>query len=150
MYGGRQFATYDQGWISWFCQQAIEIEKGILKEPFTISGTGKQVRDVLHVDDIVSLYFRTIEKIDQAKGEVFNIGGGMENSLSLIELFQLLEKELGIEMQYKRLPWRESDQRIFVANITKIKNKVKWEPVVDKIQGIRITIHWINELLSKQ
>ena len=53
-------------------------------------------------------------------------------------------------MEYKKLPWRESDQRIFVANITKIKNKVKWEPLVDKIQGIRITIHWINELLSKQ
>lgn len=150
IYGERQFATYDQGWIAWFCQKALEIEKGILKEPFTIAGTGKQVRDVLYVDDLVSLYFITIEKIDQAKGEVFNIGGGMVNSLSLIELFRILEKELSIIMTYKRLPRRESDQRIFVANITKIKNKVKWEPKIDKLQGIRIILHWINELLLKK
>jgi CDP-paratose 2-epimerase len=149
MYGGRQFATYDQGWIGWFCQQAIEIEKGILKEPFTISGTGKQVRDVLHADDVVSLYFRTVENIDQAKGEAFNIGGGITNSLSLIELFNILEDELGIRMDFQKLPWRESDQKIFVANITKIKKRVSWEPKIDKIKGIKATIKWTKEQLSK-
>ena len=75
MYGGRQFASFDQGWIGWFCLKAIEVQKRKSKVPFTISGTGKQVRDVLHAEDIVSLYFKTVERIDQVAGQVFNIGG---------------------------------------------------------------------------
>lgn len=85
MYGGRQFATYDQGWIGWFCQKAIETKKGVLKEPFTISGNGKQVRDILYIKDVVELYFKTIEKAEEVKGEAFSIGG-MENGISLFKL----------------------------------------------------------------
>ena len=146
IYGGRQFPTYDQGWIGWFCKKAIEIKAGVLKGQFSISGTGKQLRDVLHADDLVSLYFQIIDNIDKVKGEVFNIGGGIENSLSLIELFNLFENELNIKMEYKKLPWRQSDQKVFVADLTNIKSKVKWEPKIDKIQGIKKTMHWINEL----
>ena len=90
MYGGRQFATYDQGWIGWFCQKAVEASKGRIKEPFTISGTGKQVRDVLHADDMKQLYIAAINNIQQAKGHAFNIGGGIDCSLSLLELFAFL------------------------------------------------------------
>lgn len=146
MYGGRQFATYDQGWIGWFCQQAVNIKEGSLQDLFTISGTGKQVRDVLHSDDVVSLYFSAVENIDKIKGKVFNIGGTMENSLSLIELFALLEREMGIEMQYKQLPWRESDQKVFVADISKVTNRLGWKPEVDKILGIKKIIDWIYSL----
>mgnify|MGYP001170330583 CR=1 FL=1 len=145
MYGGRQFATYDQGWIGWFCQKAIDIQLNVQKEPFTISGDGKQVRDVLHSSDIVSLYFKTIENIDSTKGEAFNIGGGMTNSLSLLELFDLLEKELNIKMKYKYLPWRESDQKFFVANLSKIRKKVKWEPKISKESGIIDYLKWLKE-----
>lgn len=99
MYGSNQHATYDQGWIGWFCQKALEIKNHTLQKPFTISGTGKQVRDVLHGEDVVNLYF-TAKDIDKAYGEVFNIGGGIENSLSLLELFDLLENKLDIEMTY--------------------------------------------------
>ena len=81
MYGGRQFATYDQGWVGWFCQKTIETSKGLLKEPFVISGTGKQVRDVLHADDMKRLYIAAVNYIDNASGQEFNIGGGIENSL---------------------------------------------------------------------
>ncbi len=77
MYGGRQFATYDQGWVGWFCQKAVETKGGILREPFTISGTGKQVRDVLHADDMRSLYLSAVQNIKGAKGQAFNIGGGI-------------------------------------------------------------------------
>lgn len=143
MYGGRQFATYDQGWIGWFCQKALEIKRGKLKEPFTISGNGKQVRDVLYVDDLVSLYLQSIEKIDLAKGQVFNIGGGINNSLSLLELFSLLESELEITMDYISIPPRESDQRVFIADISKAKRILKWEPKVDKCQGIKKMIDWL-------
>ncbi|MCD6168226.1 MAG: GDP-mannose 4,6-dehydratase [Caldisericia bacterium] len=145
MYGGRQFATYDQGWIGWFCQKAIETKKGILKEPFTISGDGKQVRDVLNSDDVIRLYFDTVEKIEQAKGKAFNIGGGMENSLSLLELFDFLERELDLRLQYTKLPWRASDQKVFVANIEKARKLIGWEPKVDKFTGIRKMLKWIQE-----
>lgn len=121
MYGSNQHATYDQGWIGWFCQKALEIKNGTLKEPFTISGTGKQVRDVLHGEDIVNLYF-SAKDVEKAYGQAFNIGGGINNSLSLLELFKLLEQKLGIKMQYTQLPWRESDQKVFVADINKAAN----------------------------
>jgi CDP-paratose 2-epimerase len=125
MYGGRQFATYDQGWIGWFCQKAIETESGKLKEEFTVSGNGKQVRDVLHADDMITLYYKAIEHIESAKGQAFNIGGGMDNSLSLLELFDYLNEKLSINMSYKKLPVRSSDQKVFVADICKAKNILK-------------------------
>lgn len=150
MYGGRQFATYDQGWIGWFCLKAIEIKKGLLKEPFTIHGNGKQVRDVLYADDMIELYFKTVENIEKAKGEAFNIGGGMENSLSLLELFSILEKELDIKMRYKKLPWRESDQKVFVADIKRVKKKISWKPIISKHIGIKKMLKWIDMYYSSK
>jgi CDP-paratose 2-epimerase len=144
MFGGRQFSTYDQGWIGWFCKKAIEIKNNEI-ESFTINGNGKQVRDVLYADDVVDLYFKTIDNIDKTKGNVYNIGGGMENSLSLLELFEILENELNIKMKYEKLPWRESDQKIFVADTTKIKKDTNWSPRIDKLQGIRKMLEWIEE-----
>jgi len=91
MYGGRQFATYDQGWVGWFCEKALEAKEGGVHESFTISGSGKQVRDVLHAEDMKRVYFAALTNIEVAKGQVFNIGGGVENSLSLLELFLMLE-----------------------------------------------------------
>jgi CDP-paratose 2-epimerase len=144
MYGGRQFATYDQGWIGWFCQKALESKKGVLKEPFTISGNGKQVRDVLHAGDMKRLYFAVIEHIDRTKGEVFNIGGGMKNSLSLLELFDFLEKALDVKLSYAKLPPRLSDQKIFVADINKAKSLLGWEAHIDKEHGIRMMLDWLK------
>lgn len=142
MYGGRQFATYDQGWIGWFCQKALEIKNGTLKEPFTISGNGKQVRDVLHAEDMKRLYFAAVEHIDKARGQAFNIGGGMENSLSLLELFNFLEKELDIKMTYTKLPWRKSDQKVFVADTSKANALIQWAPGMNKFSGIRELLDW--------
>jgi CDP-paratose 2-epimerase len=147
MYGGRQYATYDQGWIGWFCQKAVETKRGNLREPITISGTGKQVRDVLYVDDMIAIYFDAVKNIDSAQGQAFNIGGGVKNSLSLMELFLLLEKELDIHLNYINLPPRESDQRVFIANISKAKKYIGWEPMVGIDSGIPKMINWVSELL---
>ncbi|WP_304546532.1 GDP-mannose 4,6-dehydratase [Sulfurimonas microaerophilic] len=144
MFGGRQFATYDQGWLGWFTQKAIEIKTNTLKEPFTISGNGKQVRDLLYASDCVDLYIKASKKIESIKGQAFNIGGGMENSSSLLELFSFLETELDIKMTYTQLPPRESDQRVFVADISKAKALIGWEPKVSKTEGIRKMIQWIQ------
>lgn len=144
MYGNRQFGTYDQGWISWFCQKALEIKKGLLRELFTISGDGKQVRDALFVDDMVDLYFGAVENIEKIKGNAFNIGGGAKNSLSLLELFDILEEKLDIKLKYIQKPWRFSDQKVFIADISKITKMCGWIPSVDKIKGIDKTIEWIS------
>lgn len=144
MYGGRQFATYDQGWIGWFCQKAIEASKGAVNAPFTISGSGKQVRDVLHADDMKSLYMAAVCNIDKARGHAFNIGGGIDNSLSLLELFSLLEKITNTKLTYTQLPVRESDQRVFVADVEKAKNLLDWQPSVSASDGVARMVEWVN------
>ena len=143
MYGGRQFATYDQGWIGWFCQQAAAAQKGANNEPFSISGNGKQVRDVLHADDMISLYFAAVENIVAARGNAFNVGGGIANSLSLLELFRLLEGFSGVQLNYQKLAARESDQRVFVADISKTKKLLGWEPVVSAQDGVGRMFDWV-------
>jgi len=144
MFGGRQFATYDQGWIGWFTQQAINIKNGTQKEPFTISGNGKQVRDIAYASDMIDLYLKASIKIDSIKGQAFNVGGGMSNSSSLLELFSFLESELNIKMNYTQLPVRESDQRVFVSDLTKAKELIGWELKVSKEEGIRKMIEWVS------
>ena len=144
MFGGRQFATYDQGWLGWFATKAIEIEEKQLETAVTISGNGKQVRDLLYVSDTVNLYLQAVNHIEKIKGEAFNIGGGVSNSLSLLELFLLLENKLNITMPYKRLPPREGDQKVFIADISKIKIKTGWQPEVNKEEGIGKMLAWLR------
>ncbi|WP_312687700.1 CDP-paratose 2-epimerase [Kosakonia sp.] len=145
MYGGRQFATYDQGWVGWFCQKAYEIHKGIVS-PFTISGNGKQVRDVLHAEDMVSLYYTALANVGNIRGNAFNVGGTIQNSLSLLELFGILEEHANIEMKYTQLPVRESDQKVFVADITKINKAIGWNPGVSAKDGVQRMYDWTSSL----
>lgn len=142
MYGGRQFATYDQGWVGWFCRKALEKHNHNESEPFTISGNGKQVRDILHADDMVALYYSAVQSADKIAGNVFNIGGGMKQSLSLLELFSILEELLSIKLDYRLLPPRVSDQKVFVADISKIHNAIGWIPIIKAREGIKKMIEW--------
>ena len=150
MYGGRQFATHDQGWVGWFCQKALEAQQEQRAErqvpTFTVSGDGKQVRDVLHAEDVVRLYASAFEHIDRASGRAFNIGGGMQNSLSLRELFTFLEEALGVEMVYEQLPWRFGDQRTFVTDTGQAWECFGWEPVIPYSEGI---IEMLGQLASR-
>ena len=149
MYGGRQFATADQGWIGWFCQMANETRTGGRTEPFTIAGNGKQVRDVLHANDMIPLYFSALHHIDTVAGEVFNIGGGIDNSLSLLELFELLRNEIGQPLLYRKLPPRDCDQRVFVANITKATARLGgWKPQVSAANGVSKMLDWVTKTIS--
>lgn len=139
MFGYRQFATEDQGWIGWFCQKALE------DEPFTISGDGKQVRDILFADDLIRCYYGAAEKIDKIAGEAFNIGGGVENSLSLLELFGFLETTFNKKLDYKETDWRRSDQKVFIADNSKITKYTNWEPEIDKYDGIARMLQWTKK-----
>jgi len=143
MFGGRQFSSHDQGWIGWFCQKAVDIYNNKNREEFTVSGNGKQVRDVLFADDMVNLYYQSIDKIDRIVGNAFNIGGGVSNSLSLLELFHILEEKLSIKMEYSKLPCRSSDQKVFIADLSKINKMVEWEPKINKEVAIRKMLEWV-------
>jgi CDP-paratose 2-epimerase len=145
MYGGRQFATYDQGWIGWFCQKALDMQNP--KSPsFTISGNGKQVRDVLHARDLVQVYIKAAKHIGRCSGQIYNIGGGMANSLSLLELFNLLEGITGYPLRYEKLDWRYGDQKVFVADVSKATKDFEWQPSVTKADGIREMVEWSKEI----
>lgn len=143
IYGGRQFATCEQGWVGWFCRQALAIKNGLSDQPIIISGSGKQVRDILYVTDLNNLYFSAVEKNEQIRGQVFNIGGGKNNSFSLLELFTYLESLLGITIKYQPTNWRISDQKFFVADTSKAKKILAWEPQVNKHQGVKKMTEWL-------
>jgi CDP-paratose 2-epimerase len=152
IYGGRQFASFDQGWIGWFCQKALEQKRaydiGMTPEPFTIAGTGKQVRDILHASDLVNLYQAAFDHRDNLRGEIFNIGGGNGNSLSLLELFGILGDQLAIPpLSYIRTPRRSSDQDCFIADIGKASLSLQWQPGTCKEDGIAEILNWSESLL---
>lgn len=144
MYGSRQFATYDQGWVGWFVEKAIEKYQNPNCDPFTISGNGKQVRDILHAKDMISLYYTALANVDKVCGQAYNIGGTMEQSLSLLELFAMLEDILGIQMDYVQLPPRQSDQKVFVADIEKIHSRIGWMPQVSAREGVEAMVQWVK------
>ncbi|MGA2864884.1 MAG: SDR family NAD(P)-dependent oxidoreductase [Verrucomicrobiota bacterium] len=148
IYGGRQFATFDQGWLGWFCLQALRqqqaVRAGQKPEPFTIAGNGKQVRDVLHGEDLVRLYAAAYERRDQVAGQIFNIGGGQPNSLSLLELFDLLGRLTGVTLSFTQNPPRPSDQKVFVADIRKAGRLLGWSPSLSKEQGIPLMLRWVE------
>ena len=142
IYGGRQFATFDQGWVGWFVRQALETLADPERVAFTVSGDGKQVRDLLHVSDAVACYIAAYEHIEATSGEAFNIGGGLSNSMSLLELLTHLEARLEIKLRYTHLPWRSNDQRYFVADNSKARLLSGWIPATSKEQGLEDAIAW--------
>ena len=142
IYGGRQFATYDQGWVGWFCRQALEAKQDPARPPFTVSGDGKQVRDLLHVSDAVRCYVLAYEHIAAARGHAFNIGGGIENSMSLLELLHFLEARLSLKLHYTHLPWRQADQKFFVADNSKASRIIEWTPLTTREQGLETVLDW--------
>jgi len=144
IYGPRQFGIEDQGWIAWMIIAAVTGKQ------ITIYGNGKQVRDVLHVDDLMDAYDAAITKIDVACGQVYNIGGGPENVMSVwAEFGPLLEKLLGDEIPVARGDWRPGDQKVFYANIRKAERELGWRPKIGVEQGVERLFEWVraNQLL---
>jgi CDP-paratose 2-epimerase len=139
IYGPRQFGIEDQGWVAWFVIAAIT------GKPITIYGDGKQVRDLLFVDDLLNAYDLAYANIDKTAGKIYNIGGGIDNTLSIwTEFGPLLEKELGQEIPVAREDWRPGDQRIFVADIRKAQVDFGWTPKVDVSTGIKNLFNWVR------
>ncbi|MBN1799969.1 MAG: GDP-mannose 4,6-dehydratase [Candidatus Lokiarchaeota archaeon] len=148
IYGPRQYPSFDQGWVSWFCLKGLEIKYKIEKDKIKVLGNGKQVRDVLYVEDAVNLYFNAISKIENIKGIPLNIGGGFENSLSILELISFLEKELNIDINYEIDQEREADQKYFVSENKKVKDILDWKPKISFHHGLKKLIIWLESNLK--
>ena len=111
----------------------------------TLYGDGKQVRDILHVNDLLNAYDAAIEKIDRAKGEVYNMGGGPHNILAVwAEFGPILERLLGKKIEVARADWRPGDQRVFYADFSKAKRELDWEPKIDLEEGIEMLFDWVT------
>ncbi len=110
IYGPRQFGTEDQGWVAHFALKAVA------GEPITIYGDGRQVRDIMYIDDAVEAYLAAWRRIDRVAGQAFNLGGGPANAVSLLSLLRHIEAELGRAVEIRLAPWRANDQRWFVAD----------------------------------
>jgi CDP-paratose 2-epimerase len=141
IYGPRQMGVEDQGWLAWF---VIALVTG---KPITIYGNGKQVRDLLFIDDLVRAFQLATAKIETTKGEVYNIGGGMENAISVWWEFRpIVEQVLGREIEDPSLDLtRPGDQPIFVADVTKAERDFGWRPEVAPVEGITRLTRWVQE-----
>jgi CDP-paratose 2-epimerase len=138
VYGPRQFGVEDQGWVAWFLIAAVT------GQPISIYGDGKQVRDVLWVDDLLDLYDVVIEQIDVAAGQVYNVGGGPGNTLAVWqELGPMLAGLMGYELPVTHDNWRPGDQQIFVADIRKAERELGWRPSTSREDGVRRLYEWV-------
>ncbi|MBI2453288.1 GDP-mannose 4,6-dehydratase [Candidatus Peregrinibacteria bacterium] len=138
IYGYRQFGIEDQGWVAWFTIAAL------LGKPITIYGDGKQVRDVLFIDDLVRAFDMAIENISTTKGKIYNIGGGAENQMSLLELLGFLEKFMGTKIVHSFSNWRPGDQPVFVSDIRKAEKEFGWKPKVAVPEGVEKLEKWVK------
>ncbi len=140
IYGTRQFGMEDQGWVAWFIIAALK------NHPITIYGDGKQIRDILFVDDLLNAYDLAISHIKKCQGEVFNIGGGIDHSISIwVEFSKMLEKISGRPIGVERNGWRPGDQKVYISNITKVKNMLGWKPEVGVEEGISRLYDWAKK-----
>jgi CDP-paratose 2-epimerase len=137
IYGTRQFGNEDQGWVAHF------VISTVMGKPLTIYGDGKQVRDILYVSDLVRACDIFLES--NKKSGVYNIGGGPKNTISLLELLDLLEEETGKRSEITFSTWRPSDQKVYISDITKAKKELGWEPKIEPKEGIKELIEWIKE-----
>jgi CDP-paratose 2-epimerase len=144
VYGTWQLGTEDQGWVAWFMLAALRGNE------ITIYGDGKQVRDLLFVEDLVESYEFAAKNVDRAAGKVYNIGGGVENKLSIWREFgPRLEKMLGRSIPVRYADWRPADQKIYVSDIGLARSELQWSPRVPVKQGLQILFDWLCDNLEK-
>ena len=138
IYGYRQFGIEAQGWVTWFSIATA------LDRPITIYGTGKQLRDVLFIDDLIDAFVLATEKIDNVMGQVYNIGGGPSNTISLLELLNLLERIRGKRADTSFAEARPGDQPVFVCDIRRVHRDLGWQPKTGVEEGVRKLVSWVD------
>jgi len=137
IYGSRQFGIEGQGWLAWL------ISSLIFNKPVFLYGTGKQVRDVLDVSDLINAFDLAFKNIKKTKGKAYTIGGGPKFAVSILEFFEILENISEKKIIYKIKPWRLVDQKVYISDISSAKKDFGWIPQITPIEGIKIMYEWI-------
>jgi CDP-paratose 2-epimerase len=139
IYGTRQFGIEDQGWVAWFAIASL------LKRPISIYGDGKQCRDILWIDDLVEAYSLLYDRREDVAGQVFNVGGGPDNVLSLLELVDLLKEKGLMQRTPEFADWRPGDQKVFICDVGKIWETISWRPKTGPAEGVSRLIAWCRD-----
>ena len=140
IYGPRQFAEQGQGWLVHFIISALKGSK------INIFGNGKQVRDILYVTDLINAFNSLLEK--DMKNEIFCIGGGTNNAISIIEAIKYIEELLNVNIECEFLKCRSADQLVYISDISKAKRILDWNPKINPNEGIKKTIDWCKNNLN--
>jgi CDP-paratose 2-epimerase len=145
IYGARQFGEESQGWVAWFAFAAVH------GRTIRIFGDGKQVRDLLWIDDLIDVYDAAFKRIDDVQGEAFNVGGGPDRTLSVWHEFRpRLEAALGVELEATFHPWRPGEQKVYVSDVRKAERLLGWSPTVRLEDGIARLVDWARGLESER
>lgn len=139
IYGPHQFGTEDQGWVAHFLIRAID------GQPIVLYGDGRQVRDVLFIEDLVDAMLLAHQNIERVSGQAFNIGGGPRNTLSLMELLDLVGELHGERPDVAFQEWRTGDQRYYVSNTAKFTRATGWTTLVSARTGVRRLYEWLRD-----
>lgn len=142
IYGTRQFGNVDQGWVVHF------ILTHLLQKPIAIYGDGKQVRDILFVDDLVNAFQLATRNISRTKGRAYAIGGGPSFTISLLELVGQIERSKNRKFDLKFEEWRPSDQKVYYSDISKAKQDFGWAPQVSPADGVGRLYDWASSNIS--
>lgn len=137
IYGPRQHGNEEQGWVAHFLRQALE------GKPITIYGDGLQVRDVLYVGDLVDALLLAVERIEEVRAHAFNVGGGPENTLSLVELLDRIAQMIGRRPEVRFGPWRPGDQRYYCSDYRKLQRATGWRPTTTIDRGLALLRDWL-------
>ncbi|MDP4034254.1 MAG: GDP-mannose 4,6-dehydratase, partial [Pseudorhodobacter sp.] len=136
IYGSRQFGIEGQGWLAWLMISLI------FNQPVFLYGTGKQVRDVLHVSDLINAFDLAFKNIKKTKGKAYTIGGSSKFTVSILEFFKILENISGKNFNYKIKPWRLVDQKVYISDITSAKKDFDWVPNINPKEGVKSIYDW--------
>lgn len=140
IYGYRQFGIEDQGWLAWFIIAVLKQRK------ISIFGNGKQVRDVLFIDDLLDAYEKIVQNIDSVAGQIYNIGGGADNTISIwVEFSPILEELFGRPIHVTYGDWRPGDQPVYISDIRKAERELGWRPQISVKEGTRRLFEWIKD-----
>jgi CDP-paratose 2-epimerase len=144
IYGTRQYGIEDQGWVAWFVIAALT------GRPITVYGDGKQVRDILFIEDLLDAYDAGIKNIGRVAGQVYNIGGGANKVISVWKQFgPMLEKLLGREIPVSWGDWRPGDQKVYISDIGKAQKELGWAPKIGVQEGVRRLFDWVQASRAK-
>jgi CDP-paratose 2-epimerase len=140
IYGPHQFGTEDQGWVAHFLIRAME------GQPIILYGDGRQVRDILCVDDLVDAFLLAQQSMATESGNAFNIGGGPGNTVSLLELLEMIGELLGHKPEVEFDSWRPGDQRYYVSDTAKFQRTTGWRPRISVQEGLERLTRWLSEV----